>query len=107
MKTKDVDRLINKFFKNPYQSGWYGFRVTSELHSFGNSNMSPMSKQEYCDRIPKRNVTFRDLGKKSIVYKKGEKRPAYEPLRCSWKACPKLKEMFKKCGRGGMADTLV
>ena len=49
-----------------------------------------MSKQEYCNRIPKKTVKLA-----GTVYKKGENRPSYEPLHCNWKICPRLKEMFK------------
>lgn len=96
MKTEEVDRLINNHFKTGYGSGWYGFKVTCDLHSFGMSNMSPMSKQEYCSRIPKKGRTVDTFGsKKKLVYKKGEKRPTYDPLHCGWRVCPKLKEILK------------
>ena len=93
MKIKEVNDLIDSHFKNKYKSGWYGFRATCDLHSYGNSNMSPMSKQEYCSRTPKKTVMLADR-----TYKKGEKRPDYEPLHCSWQVCPRLKEMFNKEG---------
>jgi len=90
MKTKEVNNLINSYFKGEYYSGWYGFRISCDLHQYGNSNMSPMSKQEYCNRIPKKTVKLGDQ-----IYKKGEQRPSYESLHCNWKICPRLKEMFK------------
>jgi len=103
MKAKDIDQLINDSFKAEYRSGWYGFRTNCELHSYGFSNMSPMSSQEYCARVPKKGKTVDTFDRKDVfTYKKGVPRPSFDPLHCSWQVCPKLKDLLKagKCGRG-------
>ena len=87
MKIEEIDQLINDHFKTKYGSGWYGFRVTCDLHEYGFSNMSPMSKQEYCRRIPKKSRTVRGMDRnKPLTYKAGQPRPSYDPLHCSWQA---------------------
>ncbi len=95
MNTKDVDRLINESsLGNQFKSGWYGFKVSCDLHDSGHSNMSPSSSQEYCNRIPKKKIFVKGF-LKTLCYDKGKPRPNYDPLHCNWRVCPKLKEILK------------
>lgn len=59
---------------------WYGFKVTCELYDFGMSNMKPESAQQYCKRKDRQ----------------GKDRPSYNPLKCHWNVCPKLKKQRKE-----------
>lgn len=91
MKIKDINKLINENgLGGPFKSGWYGLKVNCDLHESGFSNMSPMSSQEYCNRIPKKKMTTEIFGD-VIIHAKGKPRPNYDKLKCSWNVCPKLK----------------
>jgi hypothetical protein len=93
---KKIDQLINESgLGGEYSSGWYGFKVTCDLHTHGSSNMSAPSTQEYCNRIPKKKRVVKSFNGK-LCYEKGKPRPTYDPLRCSWQVCPKLKNVLKK-----------
>jgi len=95
LNIKDVDKLINENgLGGQFKSGWYGLRVKCNLHEYGFSNMSPMSSQEYCHRIPKKKMTTKIFGD-TVSHDKGKPRPNYDLLKCSWNACPKLKEILK------------
>jgi len=67
-------------------NGWYGFKVACELYDFGQSNMSPKSQQQYCRRKDRQ-------GKDRPRWENGE---YFDPLRCHWNVCPKLKKMRKQ-----------
>lgn len=58
---------------------WYGFKVCCELYESGMSNMSPMSKQQYCKR---KGISISDWKK------------------CSFHQCPKFKILRKKIKSG-------
>ena len=98
MNKKDVNKLIKKAnLKGKWGSieTWYAFQISCELYTHGLSNMSPSSKQEYCSRIPKKSRKVTGFNEEVMIYKKGIKRPDYDPLCCSWRVCPKLKDTLK------------
>ena len=64
---------------------WYRFKVHCELYDFGMSNMSMPSQQQYCNR--------KDRQGKGRPRWEGDKH--FEPLRCHWNVCPKLKKERK------------
>lgn len=68
---------------------WYAFRVGCDLYDFGQSNMAPPSRQLYCRRKDRQ----------------GKDGPRYDPLRCHWNVCPKLKELRKKAKKDGQIQT--
>ena len=96
MKQKDVDKLINDGIKNSWEkSGWYGFKLDCELYESGWSNMSPLSTQQYCKRIPKKTRVTESYKKgEKMIYEKDKPRPHYDMLRCNWNVCPKIKELI-------------
>jgi hypothetical protein len=95
MKKTKIDELINKYIPNLFNSGWYGFKINCDLHNSGFSNLSAPSKQEYCNRIPKKVKNITTFDDTIIKLDKGKPRPAYDLLHCSFNVCPKLKEIRK------------
>ena len=59
---------------------WYSFSNECKLYHSSDSNMAPSSQQQYCRRKDRQ----------------GKDRPDYDPLKCHWNVCPRLKEKRKK-----------
>lgn len=69
---------------------WYAFKIGCDLYDFGQSNMSPSSSQQYCNR--------KDRQGKTRPYWVEHRYCGY--LKCHWNVCPKLKELRKKAKDG-------
>ena len=65
---------------------WYGFKVVCELYYFGQSNMSPPSKQQYCRRKDRQDKD-RPRWEGDVYFGK---------LRCNWNVCPKIKLVLRR-----------
>ncbi len=85
LRSKELSARLAQYWSTKMRKpkGWYGFKVDCDLWDFGQSNMSPPSKQQYCLR------KGRD----------GKFREKYaDQLSCHWNVCPKLKEERKMAG---------
>jgi len=67
---------------------WYAFRWECNLHEYSNSNMIPEEKRHNCKRPDK----------------KGNIRPVYDLLKCSYNACPFLKDIRKSIKDGTLKE---